>query len=230
MSEMKYCYRYPHPAVTADCVVFGFDGLNIKVLLVERAREPYKGSWAFPGGFMNIDESADECAVRELKEETGLDGVSVEQFYTFSDVHRDPRERVITVAYYALVRMSEVHGGDDAAKAGWFSLDNLPDLAFDHDRILKKALARLRERICFEPIGSGLLPEVFTMDSLQNLYEAILDVRFDRRNFSSMMLKTGVLVEEPDGLADAPAGSPEKYRFNAEKYAELRQGGFRLEF
>lgn len=144
MSELKYCYRYPHPAVTADCVIFGMDGLDIKVLLVERGREPFKGYWAFPGGFMNIDESAEECAVRELKEETGLENIPLEQFHTFSDVHRDPRERVVSVAYYALIGLTEVYGGDDAARAGWFSLNELPALAFDHDRILQKALEHLR--------------------------------------------------------------------------------------
>ena len=179
MSELNYCYKYPHPAVTTDCVIFGFDGVSIKVLLVERGIEPYKGMWAFPGGFMKMDETAEECARRELEEETGLKSASVEQFHTFTSVNRDPRERVITVAHYALVRLSEVKGGDDAASAKWFSHDEIPSLAFDHDHILRLALKVLKERICFEPIGFELLPEVFTMTELQNLYEAILEVKFD---------------------------------------------------
>ena len=170
MNEHKFCYKYPHPSVTADCVIFGFDGVSIKVLLIQRGIEPFKGKWAFPGGFMKIDETAEECARRELEEETGLKNASVEQFHTFSDVNRDPRERVITVAHYALVRLSEVKGGDDAASAKWFELETIPSLAFDHDRILRMALSRLKERICFEPIGFELLPEVFTMTELQNLY------------------------------------------------------------
>lgn len=230
MNEQKFCYKYPHPSVTTDCVIFGFDGVRIKVLLIERGVEPYKGKWALPGGFMKIDESADECARRELEEETGLKAASVEQFHTFTDVNRDPRERVITVAYYALVKLSEVHGGDDASKAQWFSEEDIPSLAFDHDRILRMALNRLKERICFEPIGFELLPEVFTMPELQNLYEAILGVKFDRRNFYNKMLKLGILTEAEQRLATTPRRTPTKYRFNAEKYAELKQKGFRLEF
>lgn len=230
MSELKYSYKYPHPAVTADCVIFGFDGVSIKVLLVKRGIEPYKGMWAFPGGFMRIDETAEECAMRELREETGLTSATVEQFYTFTDVNRDPRERVITVAHFALVRLSDVKGGDDAELAGWFSQSEIPSLAFDHDRILRIALNVLKERICFEPIGFELLPEVFTMTELQNLYEAILVVKFDRRNFYNKMLKLGILAEAEPRPANATNRTPNKYRFNAEKYAELKQKGFRLEF
>jgi 8-oxo-dGTP diphosphatase len=211
-------------------VIFGFDGVSIKVLLVERGIEPYKGMWAFPGGFMKMDETAEECARRELEEETGLKSASVEQFHTFTSVNRDPRERVITVAHYALVRLSEVKGGDDAASAKWFSHDEIPSLAFDHDHILRMALKVLKERICFEPIGFELLPEVFTMTELQNLYEAILEVKFDRRNFYNKMLKLGILVEAEPRPKSAPSRIPTKYRFNASKYAELKQKGFRLEF
>lgn len=225
-----YTYRYPHPAVTADCVIFGFDGVSIKLLLIQRGIEPYKGKWAFPGGFMNMDETAEECAKRELEEETGLKDAAVEQFYTFSDVNRDPRERVITVAHYALVRLSDVKGGDDAASARWFAMDEVPSLAFDHDRIMRMAVNRLKERICFEPIGFELLPEVFTMTELQNLYEAILEVKFDRRNFYNKMLKLGILSEAEPRPANAARRTPSKYRFNSEKYAELKQKGFRLEF
>ena len=216
--------------MTTDCVIFGFDGVSIKVLLVERGIEPYKGMWAFPGGFMKMDETAEECARRELEEETGLKSASVEQFHTFTSVNRDPRERVITVAHYALVQLSEVKGGDDAASAKWFSHDEIPSLAFDHDHILRLALKVLKERICFEPIGFELLPEVFTMTELQNLYEAILEVKFDRRNFYNKMLKLGILVEAEPRPKSAPSRIPTKYRFNAEKYAELKQKGFRLEF
>jgi 8-oxo-dGTP diphosphatase len=216
--------------VTTDCVIFGFDGVSIKVLLVKRGIEPYKGMWAFPGGFMKMDETAEECARRELEEETGLKSASVEQFHTFTSVNRDPRERVISVAHYALVRLSEVKGGDDAASAKWFSHDEIPSLAFDHDHILRLALKVLKERICFEPIGFELLPEVFTMTELQNLYEAILEVKFDRRNFYNKMLKLGILVEAEPRPKSAPSRIPTKYRFNAEKYAELKQKGFRLEF
>jgi 8-oxo-dGTP diphosphatase len=229
-NNKMYSYKYPHPAVTADCVIFGFDGVSIKVLLIQRGIEPYKGQWAFPGGFLKMDETVEECAKRELEEETGLKSASVEQFYTFSAVNRDPRERVITVAHYALVRLSEVKGGDDAASAKWFAMNEIPSLAFDHDHILRLAVKCLKERICFEPIGFELLPEVFTMTELQNLYEAILEVKFDRRNFYNKMLKLGILSDAEPRPANASRRTPCKYRFNAEKYAELKQKGFRLEF
>lgn len=230
MGEQRFCYKYPHPAVAADCVIFGFDGVSIKVLLIQRGAEPYMGRWAFPGGFMNMDETVEQCAQRELEEETGLKSVAVEQFYTFSAVDRDLRERVISVAHYALVRLSEVQGGDDAALARWFAMDEIPSLAFDHDRVLRMAVNRLKERICFQPIGFDLLPEVFTMTELQNLYEAILGVKFDRRNFYNKMLKLGILSEAEPRPENTSRRIPIKYRFNAEKYAELKQKGFRLEF
>lgn len=230
MEELKYKYKYPHPAVTTDCVIFGFDGVSIKVLLIQRGIEPYKGAWAFPGGFLKMDETAEEGARRELEEETGLKDAQVEQFHTFTGIDRDPRERVITIAHYALVKMEEVKGGDDAANARWFSYDEIPRLAFDHERILRKAVCTLKERICFKPIGFELLPEVFTMSELQNLYEAILEVKFDRRNFYNKMLKLGILAEAEKRPANAPSRVPTKYRFNPEKYAELKQKGFRLEF
>ena len=232
MEENKemYSYRYPRPAVTADCVIFGFDGVGIKVLLIQRGIESFKGKWALPGGFMNMNETVEECAKRELKEETGLTNASVEQFHSFSDVNRDPRERVVTVAHYALVRLADVKGGDDAASARWFSMNEIPSLAFDHDRILRMAVNRLKERICFEPIGFELLPQVFTMTELQNLYEGILEVKFDRRNFYNKMLKLGILTEAEPRPANASRRTPSKYRFNAEKYTELKQKGFRLEF
>lgn len=229
-NNKMYSYKYPHPAVTADCVIFGFDSVSIKVLLIQRGIEPYKGQWAFPGGFLKMNETVEECAKRELEEETGLKSASVEQFYTFSAVNRDPRERVITVAHYALVRLSEVKGGDDAASAKWFAMNEIPSLAFDHDHILRLAVKCLKERICFEPIGFELLPEVFTMTELQNLYEAILEVKFDRRNFYNKMLKLGILSDAEPRPANASRRTPCKYRFNAEKYAELKQKGFRLEF
>ncbi len=142
MEDLKYCYQYPHPAVTADCVIFSYDGNDIKVLLIQRGNDPYKGKWAFPGGFMNIDETAEQCAIRELKEETGLKDVVLEQFFTFTNINRDPRERVISIAFMGIAKSSEIKGNDDAIDARWFSLNKIPDLAFDHDLILKKALEK----------------------------------------------------------------------------------------
>lgn len=203
MTETKtYSYRYPHPAVTTDCVIFGFDGSKLNVLLVERGIEPFKGSWALPGGFMRIDETAEECAARELKEETGLEPSYMEQLSAFSGVNRDPRERVVTIAFFALVRTSNVVGGDDAADARWWSIDELPSLAFDHADILEHALKVLREKVRVEPISFQLLDEEFTMPELQSIYEAILGVNFDRRNFSKKVLSLGIAepVMSPDAV------------------------------
>lgn len=135
-----YQYKYPHPAVTTDCVVFGWDGTRMNVLLIERGHEPFKGCWAFPGGFLEIDEHADDGCRRELMEETGLQVEEIHQFYAFSQPDRDPRERVISIAYYALTQLQPVKGADDAANARWFPLSEIPPLAFDHAEMLQKAL------------------------------------------------------------------------------------------
>lgn len=227
----QYTYKYPHPAVTTDCVIFGYEQKEgLSVLLIKRGIEPYKDSWAFPGGFIRMDEDAETGARRELREETGLDAAYVEQFGCFSDVHRDPRERVITIAFYALVKKTEVKGGDDAADAHWFPIDNIPSLAFDHDRILRVALQTLKEKIHFKPVGFELLPEVFTMPQLQELYQSILGVKFDRRNFSNKMLKLGILTEVGERPKDVGSRIPVKYSFNHENYLKLKKNGFRLEF
>ena len=228
--EEKYCYRYPHPAVTTDCVIFGFDGGDLKVLLIERGLDPYKGCWAFPGGFLNPDESAEEGALRELKEETGVENAYIEQFHTYSTPDRDPRERVITIAYLAFVKLQEVKGGDDAADARWFAVNDIPKLAFDHDIILRDALSRLRERIHFHPIGYDLLPEKFTIKELQTLYEAVLGVHFDRRNFSKKILHLDILSQLDETVWPTPKREAKLYKFNIEKYNELKRRGFKLEF
>ena len=145
MEKQKYTYDYPRPALTTDCVVFGFDGHEMKILLIERGNEPYKGYWAIPGGFLNMDENATQGALRELEEETGLKLNYIKEFGTFSDVNRDPRERVVSIGFYALAKKADVKGGDDAAKAQWFPLNELPPLAFDHDIILSKAIQCLKE-------------------------------------------------------------------------------------
>lgn len=230
MEEKKYCYKYPHPAVTTDCVIFGFDGSELQVLLIERGIEPFKGKWAFPGGFLNMDETAGEGALRELKEETGLENAYIEQFNTYSDPGRDPRERVITIAHYALVRIQEVKGGDDAAKAQWFPIDEVPQLAFDHDKILRDAMRKLRERIHFVPIGFELLPEKFTMRDLQILYESILGVKFDRRNFAKKMMHYELLNQLDETVRQTAKRDALLYSFNKENYELFKKKGFQLEF
>ena len=170
-----YQYKYPHPAVTTDCVVFALDGNQLKLLLVERGFEPYKGHWAFPGGFMEIDESAETGALRELQEETGMTQAAIHLFHTFSTPGRDPRERVVSVAFYALTRMQQVCGADDAARARWFTLTELLDslaqstlpLAFDHREMLLRAIEALADRIALHPDNFRNQPEQFTADELQ---------------------------------------------------------------
>ena len=230
MEDKVFTYKYPHPAVTTDCVIFGFDGTQLQVLLIERGIEPYKGDWALPGGFVRMDESCEECARRELEEETGLKHAYIEQFHAFSEPKRDPRERVITVAFMALVRISDVKGGDDAARAQWFALNEVPKLAFDHDKILRDALNQLRQMIHFKPIGFELLPEKFTMKQLQNLYEAILDVNFDRRNFTKKMLHFNILTPLNESTQQSQKRKAFLYSFNVDSYNELKQKGFKLEF
>lgn len=236
----KYVYEYPHPALTADCVIFGYDGKDIKVLLVKRGREEEasstacEGMWALPGGFMDIEEDRTiaHTAARELVEETGLklSPEDLREVATFSEIGRDPRERVITVAHYALVKLTAVQAATDAEKAEWVPLRNIPSLAFDHDAILRRAFGCLKEKIHFEPVGFELMPEVFTMPQLQNLYESILEVKFDRRNFANKMKHFEMLVEVDDGTPRHGTRTPVKYSFDKENYDRLKSKGFQLEF
>ena len=146
MKKRTYTYDYPRPAVTADCVVFSNDSDGLSVLLIERANEPFKGCWAFPGGFMDMDEDAEACAIRELKEETGLQLEHMKQIGAFTDVDRDPRGRTVSIAYSALVEKRLVIGADDAAQARWFPISEIPALAFDHERILRAALDVMHDK------------------------------------------------------------------------------------
>lgn len=202
MDDLKYHYKYPHPAVTTDSVVFGFDGRSLYILLIERGIEPFKGMWALPGGFMKIDETVEQCAARELREETGVSDVYLEQFHTFSSIRRDPRERVLTVAFFALVRKSEFRliAGDDAVNAFWFKSDELPPLAFDHLEIIEAAREQIREVLQNRPIAFKLLDEKFSIDELRRLYEEINGAEYDRRNFAKKVSSTGLLKSE--GLSE----------------------------
>ena len=194
-AEGNYTYKYPHPSVTADCCIFAFVENELAVLLIRRGIEPFKGQWALPGGFMRIDESLEECALRELREETGFTATRLTQVGAYSKVYRDPRERVVTVAFYTLARWAYVQGGDDAVEARWFNVNKLPDLAFDHKEIVLDSLARMRRDVYFEPIGFELLPPTFSMPELQKLIESITGNRYDRRNFYNKMRHSGFFTE-----------------------------------
>lgn len=217
-----YTYKYPHPAVTTDCVVFGFNGAGLSVLLIKRGIEPYMGQWAFPGGFMNMDETAEEGALRELREETGVADIYIEQLQAFTRVDRDPRERVLTIAFLAFVKQDdyEVIGGDDAAEAKWFPVEELPPLAFDHADIMRAALERLRWKIQYEPLAFRLLNTTFTMPQLQTIYEAVLGCSFDRRNFHKKMMAQGYIV--PTGETQSNNGRPATlFAFDEGKFREM---------
>jgi len=191
-----HCYKYPQVALTADCVTFSFDGKNLYVLLIRRGGEPFKGYWAFPGGFVNPDETAEEGARRELREETSLEAEYFEQIKVFSAPDRDPRQRTVTVPFIVLSSHTNVVASDDAAQAKWFPVDQLPDLAFDHKQIFEEARAALKRSLYFNPVAYYLLPQRFTMPQLQRLHEIIMDCKFDRRNFARKMNSLSILEEE----------------------------------
>lgn len=228
---MNHTYEYARPALTVDCVVFGLDDEELKVLLIQRDLEPFAGRWALPGGFVNVGESVDDAAKRELTEETGVKQVFLEQLYTLGNPDRDPREHVVTVSYYALVRMSNhrIQAATDARHAGWFSIDDVPPLAFDHKKILQMAHERLQGKVRYQPIGFELLPEKFPLRSLQHLYEVILERALDKRNFRKKILGMGVLEELDEIESDVSHRAARLYRFDQRKYKQLVREGFNFE-
>lgn len=187
--------RFERPSVTVDVVILTMRKRRLEALLIKRKRWPFEGLWAIPGGFVNPDESLEDAARRELEEETDVRDVYLEQLYTFGDPHRDPRTRVITVVYYALIRAEtlKVAAGDDAAEAAWFPVYHLPSLAFDHSNIMAYTMQRLRGKLEYTTIGFQLLAPEFTLSELQEVYEAILDRPLDKRNFRKKVLTTGIL-------------------------------------
>ncbi|MHC4744315.1 MAG: NUDIX hydrolase [Planctomycetota bacterium] len=228
---MTYTYEYPRPALTVDCVVFGLDDEDLKVLLIQRDLEPFAGRWALPGGFVNVGEAPEDAARRELQEETSVSDVFLEQLYTFGDPNRDPREHVVTVAYYALVNLGDhkIRAATDARQAAWFAIDDVPKLAFDHDRILKTAHDRLRGKVRYQPIGFNLLGEKFALRQLQNLYEKVLDRQLDKRNFRKKILSMGILRELDEVETDVAHRAARLYSFNRKKYKDMVEKGFNFE-
>lgn len=227
---MSFTYEYARPALAVDCVVFGLDE-DLQVLLIQRDLPPFQGRWALPGGFVRMDETLDEAARRELSEETGITRVYLEQLYTFGDLDRDPRERVVSVAYYALVKLSDhrVKAATDAREAAWFSVVDLPRLAFDHDRVLHAALDRLRGKVAYQPIGFELLPPKFTLSQLQRMYEILLEKALDKRNFRKKVLSMGLLEELDEVEQDVAHRAARLYRFDKKRYQELQKQGFHFE-
>lgn len=228
---MPYTYKYPRPALTVDCVVFGYDAEELKVLLIQRDLEPFEGKWALPGGFVHIEETLEDAARRELQEETGIADLYLEQLYTFGEVNRDPRERVVSVAYYALVDLFHYRltAATDARNAAWFAVDDTPPLAFDHEQILAMAHQRLRGKVRYQPIGFELLPEKFTLTQLQRLYETILGTALDKRNFRKKILGMDLLIELDEVEQDVAHRAARLYQFDESKYRALTERGFNFE-
>ena len=221
-----YNYEYPRPALTVDCIIFGLDAQQeLKVMLIQRDIPPFKGQWAIPGGFVRIEETLEEAALRELQEETGIHHIFLEQLYTFGDLGRDPRDRTVTVAYYALINLVEqkIQASTDARAAEWFAISNIPQLAFDHNQILQIAIARLRSKIRYEPIGFELLPQNFSLSQLQRLYETVLDRPLDKRNFRKKILGMDLLIDTGKVEHNVAHRAAKLYQFDENKYLQLKQ-------
>lgn len=230
---MSYTYDYPRPAVAVDCVVFGLDldEDDLEILLIQRRKDPFAHGWALPGGFMQMDETADAAARRELEEETGVTDVYLEQLYTFSDIHRDPRGRVVSIAYYALAKLSDhrIRAATDAENVDWFGIRELPRLAFDHKAIIETAIERLRGKVRYAPIGFELLPPRFTLSQLQRLYEIVLEQQLDKRNFRKKILSMEFLVDTGEREQGVAHRAARLYRFDRRKYQKLAKQGFNFD-
>lgn len=207
-------YEYPHPAVTVDIVIFTIRDNQLKLLLIRRALEPYQGMWALPGGFIEMDEDLETAARRELAEETGISGVYLEQLYTFGKPHRDPRERVITVAYYALIPSGKLRlqSATDAEAVGWFGMEELPKLAFDHADIVDMAHQRLVAKLDYSTLAFQFLSREFTLMELQMVYEIILREELDKRNFRKWALALDQIEETGEQRRDGAHRPAKLYR------------------
>ena len=223
--------QYQGPSLATDIVVFAIDKADLKVMLVRRGIEPFQNQWALPGGFVRIDESVASCAKRELEEETGLRNVFLEQLFTFGDTDRDPRGRVVSVAYFALVNVAgrSFAAGTDARQAAWFAVDESPPLAFDHGKILSAASQRLRNKVRYQPVGFELLPEKFPLRSLQNLYEIVLGRRLDKRNFRKKIQSYDFVVAVDEREKNVSHRAAQLFRFDKKKYDRWTKKGLNFE-
>lgn len=211
---MTYTYQYPHPAVTTDIVVFTIRHSKLSLLLIRRKCAPYKGKWALPGGFVGIEEDILDCAKRELAEETGVSGVYLEQLYTFGQPKRDPRERIISVAYYALIPSDRIQlrAATDAEAVDWYPMDEIPDLAFDHEHIVAIAKKRLTAKLDYSTIAFQFMSQKFTLSELQNVYETILQEELDKRNFRKWVLALENIEETGEERRDGAHRPARLYR------------------
>jgi len=218
-------------ALSIDCVIFGFNG-DLKILLVQHGEGISKGKWAIPGGWIKYNEGLDAAAERILSALTGVKDIFLEQLKTFGAVERYPNKRVLTVAYFSMVKPEdyEIIPGFTASDARWFKLNEVPDLPYDHEEILHYGLNHIKHQVRHFPIGFNLLPEKFTLHQLHQLYEAILDVKLDKPNFRRKFLKMGLLVDCKEKQQDVAHRAASLYRFDEEVYTELKDKGFNFEF
>ncbi|MEO1030745.1 MAG: NUDIX domain-containing protein [Bacteroidota bacterium] len=217
--------------LSVDAVVFGYEAGDISVLLIKRKYDPYKGQWAIPGGFVLNDESLEEAVERELHEETGVKINYLEQLYTFGKTERDPRGRVVSVAYFGLIRPNafKIHASTDAEQAQWFNIKALPELAFDHKDILDMAIQRLQGKITYEPIGFELLDKKFPFSDLEKLYTTLLDRPIDRRNFRKKIVGLNVLDELDEKVSKGSGRPANLFQFNQKRYFQLKKEGIIFE-
>ena len=223
MSDIEYL-----SALSVDCIIFGFDEGELKVLLIKRKEEPSSGMWALPGGFVESTESLDHAAMRVLSELTSIPDIYMEQVHTFGEVNRYPTGRVISVSYYALVKISDykVQATSKIEDVAWHPLSEITKLVFDHNRILDKALTTLKERVKFHPVGFELLPEKFTLTQLQNLYEVILGVQLDKRNFRKKLLGMDLIVKLEESQVGVAHRAARYFKFDPVRYKEWLAQGF----
>jgi 8-oxo-dGTP diphosphatase len=211
---MPFTYEYARPAVTVDITIFTIRNDELNVLLIKRAEKPFQGEWALPGGFVTENEGLEQAAERELVEETGVSGVYLEQLFTFGAPGRDPRGHTVTVAYSALIPSDnlELTASTDAEGVAWFSIDKLPDLAFDHDEILEMSLDRLVAKLEYSTIAFQLMPESFTLTELQHVYELIERKEIDKRNFRKRILALDAIEPTGEEKREGPHRPAKLYR------------------
>jgi ADP-ribose pyrophosphatase YjhB (NUDIX family) len=216
--------------VAVDCIIFGFDYEQLKLLLIKRNFRPQKGKWSLVGGFLSAEESLDQAALRILNKLSGLNDIYLEQLYTYGDIHRDPGERVLSTAYYTLINAENYHlPVNRELSARWFPIGQCPSLIFDHGIMVEKAMRRLRRKSLSQPIGFELLPEKFTIPQLQRLYEAIHQRELDKRNFRKKILSMGLLKKLDEKQKSGSRKGAYFYRFDKEKYDDLVGRGFHFE-
>ncbi|MEX2370955.1 MAG: NUDIX domain-containing protein [Bacteroidales bacterium] len=216
--------------LAVDCIIFGFDTKELKLLCIRRNFEPGKGKWSLMGGFLEMDESIDEAAARVLYELTGIENIYLEQLQGYGERDRDPADRVISIAYYALINSVKFENViSDKYSASWFNINQIPELVFDHKEMVDKALRRLRRRCSTQPVGFELLPEKFTLPQLQNLYEKIFDREFDKRNFRKKILSPGILKKLEEKERQSSRKGAFYYQFDKQRYDELTNNGYNFD-